>query len=106
MRKTVIAVASLSALTLFPTFALAQNRTAVGVGTGAVAGAVVGGPVGAAVGGVIGGIIGANTGRGHYRVYRHDRKPVYTSYRNRDRSARYPARRTVPQRRHDLLPLG
>lgn len=105
MRKTVIAFASLSALTLFPTFALAQNRTAVGVGTGAVAGAIVGGPVGAAVGGVIGGVIGANTGRGHYRAYRHYRKPTYTSYRNRDRSVRQPTR-ALPQRRRDLLPLG
>jgi uncharacterized membrane protein len=105
MRKTAIAFALLSALTLFPTFALAQNRTAVGVGTGAVAGAIVGGPVGAAVGGVIGGVIGANTGKGHYRVYRHYRKPVYTSYRNRDQSVRQPTR-ALPQRRRDLLPLG
>lgn len=64
MRKAAIALASLSVLTIVPTFALAQNRTAVGVGTGAVAGALVGGPVGAAVGGVI----GANTGRGHSRA--------------------------------------
>ncbi|WP_407667443.1 hypothetical protein [Microvirga lotononidis] len=84
---------------------MAQNRTAVGVGTGAVAGAIVGGPVGAAVGGVIGGVIGANSGRGHSRAYRHYRKPVYTSYRNRHRPVRQPTR-TVPQRRHEFHPLG
>lgn len=106
MRKAVIAFASVSALTLFPTLALAQNRTAVGVGTGAVAGAIVGDPIGAAVGGVIGGVIGANTGRGHTRAYRPYRRPVYTSYRNRDRAVRQPVRRPFPQRRHDLLPLG
>ena len=43
-----------------PTDAVAQSRTTIGVGTGAVAGAVVGGPIGAVVGGVAGGFIGSS----------------------------------------------
>ena len=54
MRSTVIGLASLLGLALFPGIAAAQSNTAIGVGTGAVTGAVVGGPVGAVVGGVVG----------------------------------------------------
>jgi hypothetical protein len=54
MRSTLIGLASLLGLALFPGIAAAQSNTAIGVGTGAVTGAVVGGPVGAVVGGVVG----------------------------------------------------
>jgi len=47
MRKILIAVVSLAALSAFPQIATAQGTTAVGIGTGAAPGAVVGGAVGA-----------------------------------------------------------
>lgn len=106
MRKTAITLASLAALTLFPSLACAQNRTAVGVGTGAVAGAVVGGPIGAAVGGVIGGVIGASTDQGRTRAYRGTRKPSYTSYRSSRRTARQPTRPEAPPPGHKFRPFG
>jgi hypothetical protein len=102
MRKTVITLASLAALTMFPSLASAQNRTAVGVGTGAV----VGGPIGAAVGGVIGGVIGASTDQRRTRVYRSNRKPSYTSYRGSRRTTRQPIRREAPSRSREFRPLG
>lgn len=76
MRKTAITLASFVVLTMFPSLASAQNRTAVGVGTGAVAGAVIGGPIGAAVGGVVGGVIGASTDQRRYRAYRNRSHPI------------------------------
>lgn len=106
MRKTVITLASLAALTMFPSLAAAQNRTAVGVGTGAVAGAVVGGPIGAAVGGVIGGVIGASTDQRRHRVYRSNRKPSYTSYRSGRRTVGQPTRPEAPSRSREFRPLG
>jgi membrane associated rhomboid family serine protease len=106
MRKTAITLASLAALTLFPSLASAQNRTAVGVGTGAVAGAVVGGSIGAAVGGVIGGVIGASTDQRRTRAYRSNRKPSCTSYRSSRRTVRQPARREAPSRSREFHPLG
>ena len=106
MRKTVITLASLAALTMFPSLASAQNRTAVGIGTGAVAGAVVGGPIGAAVGGVIGGVIGASTDQRRTRAYRSNRKSSYTSYRSNRRTARQPIRREAPSHKREFYPLG
>jgi uncharacterized membrane protein len=105
MRKTVITLVSLAALTMFPSLASAQNRTAVGVGTGAVAGAVVGGPIGAAVGGAIGGVIGARTDQRRYRSYR-NRKPSYASYRGNRRTIRQPIRREAPARSREFRPFG
>jgi len=106
MRKTVIVLASLAALTMFPSLASAQSRTAVGVGTGAVAGAVVGGPIGAAIGGVIGGVIGAKTDPLRTRAYRSNRKSSYTSYRSSRRTVRQPVRREAPSRKREFYPLG
>jgi hypothetical protein len=106
MRKTVITLASLAALTLFPSLASAQNRTAVGVGTGAVAGAVVGGPIGAAVGGVIGGVIGASSDQRRTRAYRSNRKSSYTSYRSNRQKVRQPIRREAPSRNPEFRPFG
>jgi uncharacterized membrane protein len=106
MRKTVITLASLAALTLYPSLASAQNRTAVGVGTGAVAGAVVGGPIGAAVGGVIGGVIGASTDQRRTRAYRSNRKSSYSSYKSNRRAVRQPIRREAPSRQRVFYPLG
>jgi uncharacterized protein YcfJ len=52
-------IAVLSALSITPTLALADDGGAAsGAVTGAVTGAVVGGPVGAAVGGAAGAVIG------------------------------------------------
>ncbi len=108
MRKTVITLASVAALTMFPSLASAQNCTAVGVGSGAVAGAVVGGPIGAAVGGVIGGVIGASTDQHRTRAYRSNsnRKSSYTSYRSNRRTARQPIRREAPFHKREFHPLG
>jgi hypothetical protein len=102
MRKTVITLASLAALMMFPSLASAQNRTAVGVGTGAVAGAVVGGPIGAAIGGVI----GANTDQRRTRAYRSNRKSSYSSYRSNRRTVRQPIRREAPSPKREFHPLG
>jgi hypothetical protein len=93
-------------VSMFPSLASAQNRTAVGVGTGAVAGAVVGGPIGAAVGGVIGGVIGASTDQRRTRAYRSNRKSSYTSYRSTRRTARQPIRREAPSHKREFHPLG
>ncbi len=106
MRKTAITLASVAALMLFPSLASAQNRTAVGVGTGAVAGAVVGGPIGAAVGGVIGGVIGASTDQRRTRAYRSARKPSYTNYRSSPRAVRQSTRRENPSPRREFRPFG
>lgn len=63
MRKTCLgALASLTLLAGLSAPAQAENRTAMGVGAGAVAGALVAGPVGAVVGAVAGGVIGSNSG--------------------------------------------
>ena len=105
MRKTAITLASFVAFTMFPSLASAQNRTAVGVGTGAVAGAVIGGPIGAAVGGVVGGVIGANTDQRRYRAYR-NRKPSYVSYRSNRRTVRQPIRRDAPSQSREFRPFG
>ena len=106
MRKTAITVASVAALTLFPSLASAQNRTAVGVGTGAVAGAVVGGPIGAAVGGVIGGVIGASTDQRRARAYRSSRNPSCTSHICSRRAARQATRRENPSPSREFRPFG
>ena len=106
MRKTVITLASFVVLTMFPSLASAQSRTAVGVGTGAVAGAVIGGPIGAAVGGVVGGVIGAGTDQRRYRAYRSNRKPSYASYRSNRRTVRQPIRREAPSQSREFRPFG
>ncbi|CAO4148819.1 hypothetical protein [Methylorubrum aminovorans] len=62
MRKTCLgACAGLVLLAGLSGPARAENRTAMGVGAGAVAGALVAGPVGAVVGAVAGGVIGSNS---------------------------------------------
>jgi hypothetical protein len=88
MRNTLIGLAWLVGLALFPGIAAAQSNTAIGVGTGAVTGAVVGGPVGAVVGGVVGGSVGAATEPRRYRVYRPHRRVAYHRHHPR-RYSRY-----------------
>jgi osmotically inducible lipoprotein OsmB len=69
MRKTLIGMATLAALT-FATGANAQsNSTLSGAAIGAGTGAVVAGPVGAVAGGVIGAVVGGPTGRPHRRCW-------------------------------------
>ena len=106
MRKTVFTLASLAMLTMFPSVASAQNRAAVGVGTGAVAGAVVGGPVGAAIGSVIGGVIGASTDQRRTRAYRSNRKSSYMGYKSSRRTVKRPIRREAPSPTREFYPLG
>jgi uncharacterized protein YcfJ len=83
MRKIIIALAALAALSAMPTGASAQNAVGgaiVGAGAGAVIGGAVGGgrgaAVGAAVGATTGAAIGAEAdGRYHYRgSYYHHRE--------------------------------
>ncbi len=66
MRKTLLAVATLAAISIAPTGASAQGNTVggalLGAGTGAVIGGAVGGGRGAAAGAVVGGVTGAAIG--------------------------------------------
>jgi hypothetical protein len=106
MRKILLAIVSFAVIAFFPPLASAQDRTAVGVGTGAVAGAIVGGPIGAAVGGVVGGFIGASTKPHRYRVYRANRKPVDTNDRG-SRAGRRPVEGgNVPHHSPEFRPFG
>lgn len=68
--KRIFVVLTLAGALELPQAAMAQSRTTIGVGSGAVAGALVGGPIGAVAGAVIGGVIGNSAehrGRRHVR---------------------------------------
>jgi uncharacterized protein YcfJ len=91
MRKTIFALAALTALAMAPTGASAQNAVGgalVGAGVGAGVGAAVGGGRGAAVGAVVGATTGAAIGaqadgRYHYRGnYYHHRECWRTRHGN------------------------
>ncbi|MCJ2015787.1 hypothetical protein [Methylobacterium sp. J-076] len=88
MRRT-FAVLALAGAFALPQAAVAQSRTTLGVGSGAVAGALVGGPIGAVAGAVIGGVIGSSTERGGRRHVR--------------RRRRVAAIRRAPQRRAEAV---
>lgn len=88
MKRTFVILALAGGLAL-PQAALAQSRTTIGVGSGAVAGALVGGPIGAVAGAVIGGVIGNSTERGGRRHVR--------------RRRRVAAVRQAPQRRAEAV---
>ena len=66
MRRTLIGLATVSALAFAGAAMADEGGAAAGAATGAVTGAVVGGPVGAAVGAGIGGVAGgAASGPSH-----------------------------------------
>lgn len=79
MHKVLLVLSVLAALAS-PGAALAQSRTTLGVGSGAVAGALVGGPIGAVAGAVVGGLVGNSTERRRRHVRRGGR-PGYAGVR-------------------------
>ena len=69
MRKIIIGVVALSALSFASTANAASDSTLSGAAIGAGTGAVVAGPVGAVAGGVIGAVVGGPTFHRHKRCW-------------------------------------
>lgn len=75
MRKTIIGIVTLTALSFASTAYAASDSTLSGAAIGAGTGAVVAGPVGAVAGGVIGAVVGGPTIHRHKRCWS-DRRGV------------------------------
>ena len=74
MRKTLIGMVALAAISFGSAAQAASDSTLSGAAIGAGTGAVVAGPMGAVAGGVIGAVVGGPTGRAHLRCWRDGRR--------------------------------
>jgi hypothetical protein len=71
MRKLLIGMAALAALSFASPANAASDSTLSGAAIGAGTGALVAGPIGAVAGGVVGAVVGGPTGHAHRRCW-HD----------------------------------
>lgn len=69
MRRILIGVVALTALSITTANAGPSDSTLSGAAIGAGTGALVAGPVGAVAGGVVGAVVGGPTGRAHRRCW-------------------------------------
>jgi hypothetical protein len=81
MRKALIGMAVLAALSFASAANAASESTLSGAAIGAGTGAVVAGPVGAVAGGVIGAVVGGPTIHRHKRCWRDGRGVRHCRYR-------------------------
>ena len=69
MRKTLIGIVAIAAISCAVPAHAASDSTLSGAAIGAGTGALVAGPIGAVAGGVVGAVVGGPTGRAHRRCW-------------------------------------